>query len=117
MQRLETSQPSDTHFSSGVRPPFDLLNYTQNKEAHKQNEGKPPFRRKHIMFKTVSSLQVRPQNTSSFLLSTLNTVNEGTQQRQHASLISWHDKSIDKWQLNATRPTSKIFSEKRDHFT
>ena len=41
-------------------PPSDLLNYTQNKEAHKQNEGKPSFRRRQKMFKTVLSLQARP---------------------------------------------------------
>ena len=41
-----------------TRPPSNLLIYTTNKEAHKQNE----FRRRHKMFKTVPSLQARPLN-------------------------------------------------------
>ena len=35
----------------GACPPFDLLSYTQNKEAHKRKEGTPSFRRRHKMFK------------------------------------------------------------------
>ena len=42
---LPSFRPSDTHI---------------NKEAHMQNEGKPSFRRRHKMFKTVPSLQARP---------------------------------------------------------
>ena len=64
------------------------------------------------MFKTVPSLQARPHSER-----TLNTENEGNpatlSSLQHASLISWHSKSIDKWQLNATRPTSQC-SKKRE---
>ena len=53
-QGIENSQPQNS-FRRRHAPPFDLLNFSQNKEAHKQNEGKPSSRRRHKMFKTVSS--------------------------------------------------------------
>ena len=44
-----------SRFRKVARPPCDLLNYTQNKKAHKQNEGKRSSRRRHKKYKTVSS--------------------------------------------------------------
>ena len=52
---LPASKRRHAAFKRWYAPPLDLLNCTQNKEAHKQNEGKPSFRRRHKMFKSVSS--------------------------------------------------------------
>ena len=46
-----------SRFRKVARPPSDLLNCTQNKEAHKRNEGPPSFRTRHQMFKTVHQNQ------------------------------------------------------------
>ena len=40
-----------SRFRKVARPPSDLLNFSQNKEAHKRNEGTPSFQRRHTMFK------------------------------------------------------------------
>ena len=42
---------SPQSFRKVVRPPFDFLNFTQNKEAHKRTEGTPSFWRRHTIFK------------------------------------------------------------------
>ena len=54
--KVRKNHPSDCGHHApgrwqGLLPPSDLLNYTQNKEAHKRNEGTPSFRRRHTMFK------------------------------------------------------------------
>ena len=58
LSHVHTSKGRETTFRSWpqsfrkvVRLLFDLLNNTQNKEAHKRTEGTPSFRRRHTVFK------------------------------------------------------------------
>ena len=44
-------QMKGAHHKQFRCPPFDLLNFTQNKEAHKRTEETPSFWRRHTMFK------------------------------------------------------------------
>ena len=52
-QEIHPSDCGHHTFETAARPPSDLLNYTQNKNAQKRNEGTPSFRRKHTMVQTV----------------------------------------------------------------
>ena len=64
--RKSEKHPSDRgrhRFRKVAKPLSNLLNKnTTNKEAHKQSQGKPSFRRRHKMFKTVTSVQARSVN-------------------------------------------------------
>ena len=53
-----------SRFRKVARPPSNLLNYTQNKEAHKRNKGTPSFPRKHTMFKLLFAVTVDLPSTA-----------------------------------------------------
>ena len=49
----------------GTKPPSDLLSNTQNKNAHKRNEGTPSFRRRHTNVHTVTKVEGQRQASST----------------------------------------------------
>ena len=70
-----------SRFRKVAKPPSNLLNKTQHQEAHKQKEGKPSFRRRHEMFKTVPSLQA--------LSLKVGTWHQNTFTHSKATITSW----------------------------
>ena len=66
--RKSGKPPSDRGHKASekvVRPLFDILNNTQNKEAHKWTEGTPSFWRKHNNVQTVTNVEGFRQATSN----------------------------------------------------
>ena len=68
-------------------PPFDLLNFTQNKEAHKRTEETPSFWRRHTMFKQYQKSEGSDRPTHSHYSLSLHF-------SQHIPLLKSHSPSM-----------------------